>query len=121
MSVLSIDHVQIAIPKGGEDLARRFYGTVLGLEEKPKPSVLAKRGGAWFEKGEVKIHLGVDAGFSPAKKAHVCFVVDDLGTVEKEMKDNGFDVIADTAIKEIRRFFTADPFGNRIEFMEAAP
>ena len=118
MSIVAIDHVQIAIPAGGEDLARNFYGTALGLEEKPKPPVLAKRGGAWFEKGDIKIHLGVETDFEPAQKAHVCFVVKDLSAMEQKMKQHGFDVTPDTAIAEIKRFFTADPFGNRIEIME---
>ena len=118
MNILAIDHVQIAMPVGGEELARGFYGAALGLEEKPKPPVLAKRGGAWFEQGDIKIHLGVEANFKPAKKAHACFVVKDLSAMEQKMKHLGFDVTPDSAIAEVKRFFTADPFGNRIEIME---
>ncbi len=120
MSVHAIDHVQIAIPAGGEAAAREFYGKALGLNEVEKPPVLAKRGGAWFENGDIKIHLGVDADFIPAKKAHVCFVVDDLSKIESVMAGQGFEVKPDTAIENLKRFFTKDPFGNRIEIMEAA-
>jgi catechol 2,3-dioxygenase-like lactoylglutathione lyase family enzyme len=118
MSIHSIDHIQIAIPAGGEEAARVFYGDVLGLGEVEKPPVLAKRGGAWFEKGATKIHLGIDPDFTPAKKAHVCFIVEDLDAMAVAMTNKNFEVKPDTAIKNTKRFFTKDPFGNRIEIME---
>ena len=120
MVVRCIDHVQIAMPPGGENEGRRFYGQVLGLTEVAKPASLAGRGGVWFEDDQIKIHLGAEPGFKPARKAHVCFAVDDLDTTAKEMAAQEFEVRPDTAISTIKRFFTADPFGNRIEIMQAA-
>ena len=75
MAIVGIDHVQLAMPAGREDEAREFYGRLLGLPETPKPAVLAARGGAWFENGTVKIHLGVEADFRPARKAHTALLV----------------------------------------------
>ena len=78
MRVTRIEHVQLAMPAGGEDLARNFYGGILGIAETPKPAHLAKRGGCWFERGDLKIHLGVEADFRPARKAHVALLVTEL-------------------------------------------
>src|SRR5882724_1289705 len=78
MRILRIDHVQLAMPAGGEQKARAFYAGLLGIPEVPKPPELARRGGAWFESGELRIHLGVDADFRPAKKAHPALQVSDL-------------------------------------------
>ena len=84
MAVYGIDHVQLAMPAGGEALARRFYGEVLGLTEIPKPANLAARGGAWFECGPLQLHLGVEADFRPAKRAHPALLVTDLAqTIER--------------------------------------
>ena len=79
LRVSSIDHVQLSMPPGTEDRVREFYAGVLGLTEVPKPPELAKRGGAWFEGAGIKLHLGVEQDFRPARKAHIGFVVDDVG------------------------------------------
>ena len=78
MTIYAIDHVQLAMPPGEEDKARAFYGGVLGMRETPKPPVLTARGGAWFEAGTVKVHLGVEQDFRPARKAHPAFLVENL-------------------------------------------
>ena len=78
MRIVRLDHVQLAMPAGGEGLARAFYGGALGIPEVPKPPELAKRGGCWFERGELKIHLGVEREFHPARKAHPGLQVEDL-------------------------------------------
>ncbi|MEO6026435.1 MAG: VOC family protein [Candidatus Binatia bacterium] len=117
MPIVSIEHVQLAMPAGGEVEARAFYAGLLGLPEVSKPPELAKRGGAWFETGSVKIHLGVDADFRPARKAHPALVVRDLHTLVARLRDAGVDV-TDNPLAGYFRVYVADPFGNRIELME---
>jgi catechol 2,3-dioxygenase-like lactoylglutathione lyase family enzyme len=118
MSILRINHVQIAMPRGAEDQARRFYRDVLGLHEIPKPGSHAGRGGAWFDLGGAQLHLGVEAEFRPARKAHVAFDVDDLDAVAARCRDAGYEPRPDDSLSGVRRFFIDDPFGNRIELME---
>lgn len=115
-----IDHVQLAMPAGREDEARRFYADALGLREVPKPAALAGRGGCWFTSadGRVNVHLGIDPDFRPARKAHPAFAVGDLDALRRGLADSGAEVVDDDAIA-LRRFYTADPFGNRIELVEA--
>ena len=93
MAVVGIDHVQLAMPAGEESKARRFYAGLLGVPEVPKPAHLAARGGAWFEDGGVKIHLGVDPVFRPAQKAHPGLLVTDLTGLLAELRAAGHDVI----------------------------
>jgi catechol 2,3-dioxygenase-like lactoylglutathione lyase family enzyme len=87
MRVLRIDHVQLAMPPGREDDARAFYAVLLGLAEVAKPEALAGRGGVWFGDGEVRIHLGVEAGFRPARKAHPALLVHDLPALVRRLRD----------------------------------
>ncbi|RYG91554.1 glyoxalase [Loktanella sp. IMCC34160] len=110
------DHTQLAIPKGGEDDARAFWVGILGMTELPKPEALAGRGGLWLRAGEVELHLGVEEPFSPARKAHPCFRVPDLDDIARRLVVEGHEVRWDTALTDRRRFFTDDPFCNRIEF-----
>ncbi len=113
---VAIDHVQLAIPVGAEDRAREFYAGVLGLVEVPKPPALAARGGAWFEAGEVRIHVGAEASFVPARKAHPALVRRDLrGFVAA----SGLEVRWDDEIPGVVRCHVDDPFGNRIELIDA--
>lgn len=86
MNILSIDHVQLAMPAGQESKARAFYGDILGIPEVEKPEALQARGGVWFESGAVKIHLGVEDDFLPAKKAHPALVVSDLNSLIGSLK-----------------------------------
>ena len=120
MAVYGIDHVQLAMPAGGEQLARRFYGEVLGLAEIPNPPNLAARGGAWFQCGPLQLHLGVEADFRPARRAHPALLVRDLGEIIQTLTAAGFEVKYDSEpIQGFDRAFTADPFGNRIELLQA--
>ncbi len=119
MGILGIDHVQLAIPAGGEEKARAFFINILGFQEIPKPAELAKRGGAWFQAGAVHLHLGVEADFCAARKAHPAFLVDDLVGLIAKVESAGFE--ADTTqppLKKYKRVHVFDPFGNRIELME---
>jgi catechol 2,3-dioxygenase-like lactoylglutathione lyase family enzyme len=123
MPIAAIEHVQLAMPAGKEALARGFYQDVLGIPEVPKPPHLAKRGGAWFERGLLKIHLGVEADFRPARKAHPALLVLDLESMIAKLKQHNIEVIDDDPLEGYVRVYIADPFGNRIELMEplAAP
>ena len=117
--VRAITHVQVAIPEGGEDKARAFYGELLGLVELAKPPELAKRGGCWFELPEGtcgQLHLGVDQDFRPAKKAHVAFLVSDVAELAEKAQSQGYEIVRDTA-DGTERLYISDPFGNRLEFM----
>lgn len=115
---MRIDHVQLAMPPGGEQSARGFYSDVLGLPEKPKPPNLAKRGGCWFESDAVKIHLGVEPGFRPAKKAHPALLVTDLPSLVRRMSEAGVEIVDDEPLEGYDRVYAYDPFGNRLELLE---
>jgi catechol 2,3-dioxygenase-like lactoylglutathione lyase family enzyme len=119
MTLLAIDHVQLAMPAGREPEARAFYTELLGLPERPKPPELAARGGAWFESTTVKVHLGVEKEFRPARKAHPGFLVQDLEALAARLRAAGFTLIADDALPGQARYFVDDPFGNRIELLQA--
>ena len=119
MTVTGIDHVQVAAPTGCEADARAFYGGLLGLEELRKPEALAVRGGCWFQAGAQELHIGVEDPFTPARKAHPSFLVTDLDTVAASLIAAGFGVAHDDLILGTRRFETADPCGNRLEFRQA--
>ena len=118
MHITAIDHVQLAMPKGGEAKARAFYVDVLGMSELQKPEILSKRGGAWFVSGHVQIHLGVEDGFRPARKAHVALTVKGANELRNKLSQHAYRVEIDELIPGIRRFYTDDSFGNRIEFIE---
>jgi catechol 2,3-dioxygenase-like lactoylglutathione lyase family enzyme len=119
MGIVALDHVQLAMPAGQENAARAFYRDVLGLAERMKPANLAARGGCWFEAGHVRIHLGVDPEFKAAKKAHPAFLVDDLAELRKTLETSACRVVEDEPLEGYERFYTYDPFGNRIELMQA--
>lgn len=118
--IIGLDHVQVAIPRGGEATARGFYGGLLGMTELPKPPALAARGGCWFESGSAVLHLGVEEPFQPARKAHPAFLVTDLDGLAQMLTARGHEVTrADGELPGIRRLHTFDPFGNRIEFQQS--
>jgi catechol 2,3-dioxygenase-like lactoylglutathione lyase family enzyme len=119
MTITGIDHVQVAAPRGCEAEARAFYGALLGLEELPKPEPLAARGGCWFRAGAQELHVGVDDPFAPARKAHPGLVVADLDKLAAALAANGIEVAYDDTIPGTKRFYAADPFGNRLEFRQA--
>ena len=118
MRLENFDHVQLAMPQGQEERARAFYRDILGLPERIKPPHLARRGGAWFESEVVKIHLGVDNNFVAAKKAHPAILVSDLTELATRCRSSGYEVIDDEPLDGYNRFYVADPFGNRLEFLE---
>jgi catechol 2,3-dioxygenase-like lactoylglutathione lyase family enzyme len=116
-----IDHVQLAMPAGGEDDARRFYSALLGIPEVPKPPRLAARGGCWFESGDLKVHLGVEVDFRPARKAHPALLVRDLAALVARLRDAGVDLVDDEPLEGYDRIYASDPFGNRLELLEPLP
>lgn len=119
MPILSIDHIQIAMPAGQEDQARAFYVDLLGFIEIPKPAELLKRGGAWFQSYGVQLHLGVEADFRPARKAHPAFLVSDLDSFADKVKEAGYETdTSQPPLEGYKRVHVFDPFGNRIELME---
>ena len=117
-ALVAIDHVQLAMPRGREEEARGFYAGLLGLSEGPKPAELAGRGGAWFESGSLKVHLGVDPNFVPAGKAHPAFIVRGLAELERRLAAAGCPLQRDTPLDGLLRLHVNDPFGNRIELIE---
>lgn len=116
--LISLHHVQIAMPAGQEDRAIGYYCTLLGFAQDAKPPSLSGRGGAWFRNGAIRVHLGVETPFVPAKKAHPAFVVGDLDALAHRLSKAGYGCDWDDKLPDFRRFYSADPFGNRIEFMQ---
>ncbi len=117
--LVAIDHVQLAMPPRAEDEADAFYGGLLGLDRQEKPPALAARGGCWFSNGAVALHLGVEANFRPAQKAHPAVVVSGLDALCSVLAGAGHAVRFDDEIPGVRRCYVDDPFGNRIELIEA--
>jgi DNA-binding transcriptional MerR regulator/catechol 2,3-dioxygenase-like lactoylglutathione lyase family enzyme len=116
--LLPLHHVQLAIPPGGEDRCRAFWGGVLGMRELEKPPVLAARGGCWFRGGGLEVHLGVEDPFAPARKAHPGLLVVGLEDLAAALERAGHEVTWDDAFPGHDRCYAADPFGNRLEFLE---
>jgi catechol 2,3-dioxygenase-like lactoylglutathione lyase family enzyme len=119
MSIFGLDHVQVAAPPGCEPEARRYYGGLLGLTEIEKPEPLRPRGGVWFTVGPQQLHVGVTAQFSPAGKAHPAFSVTagEIEALAERLGAAGADVLWDDTLPGQRRFFSEDPWGNRIELV----
>ena len=115
--ILGLDHVQLAMPPGGEAEAEAFYSGLLGFERVPKPPPLAARGGCWFVRGAVAVHLGVEENFRPARKAHPALVVRDLPALEAALRAAGVDVRPNPDAVPGGGAYVDDPFGNRIELM----
>jgi catechol 2,3-dioxygenase-like lactoylglutathione lyase family enzyme len=113
-----LEHVQLAMPVGGEERAREFYQGALGIPEVRKPSYLAHRGGCWFERDELKIHLGADTDFNPARRAHPALLVEGLRELAEKLRRLGYEVQPDERLEGYARIYVHDPFGNRIELME---
>jgi catechol 2,3-dioxygenase-like lactoylglutathione lyase family enzyme len=117
--LVALDHVQLAMPAGGEARAEAFYSGLLGFVRQPKPEPLASRGGCWFAAGPVALHLGVEADFRPARKAHPALVVEDLDALVRRLAGAGLDVRPDEDLPGVRRCYVDDPFGNRVELIDA--
>ena len=116
--IIRLDHVQLAMPAGGEAEAVAFYEGLLGVPHVPKPPHLAARGGCWFEQGDLKVHLGVDAQFRAATKAHPAFLVEDVRSLASSLLEAGHRVVDDEPLEGYDRVYVDDPFGNRIELLE---
>ncbi|SDZ35988.1 Catechol 2,3-dioxygenase [Evansella caseinilytica] len=117
-SFKTIDHVQLAAPEGSESRAKNFFTGVLGLEELEKPPALRKRGGVWFRCGSTQIHIGIEEPFSPAKKAHPAFEVENIIDLKKHLTKSGITYIEDDLLPGADRIYVYDPFGNRMELLE---
>ena len=114
IGIVGIHHVQLACPPGSEDVSRGFYVDALGLREVPKPPALVVRGGVWFRGSGVELHLGVEADFRPARKAHPGLVVEGLHGLAERLGVQGIEVVWDDAIPGLQRGYVDDPHGNRI-------
>ncbi|HXL22789.1 MAG TPA: VOC family protein [Candidatus Dormibacteraeota bacterium] len=115
---MRIDHLQIAAPLRSEEAARGFYGGILGMAEIAKPPELRKRGGCWFACGGQQLHIGVEEDFRAAKKAHPAFAVESLEALRLALVQRGYPAIDDENLPGSRRFYSEDPWGNRLEFVE---
>lgn len=114
----ALDHVQLASPVGSEEEARDFYRDKLGITEVEKPEMLKKNGGVWFQAGAVHIHIGVEVPFTPAKKAHLAILVNNLQALKEHLREFNVNFTVDDKLPGAKRFYVSDPFGNRIEFLE---
>jgi catechol 2,3-dioxygenase-like lactoylglutathione lyase family enzyme len=115
--IAGLDHVQLAMPPGGEEAARAFYSRVLGMNEIPKPEQLRAAGGVWFEASGVMLHLGVEDPFAPARKAHAALLVEDLEQLGERLGEARAPFAMDDRVPGRDRAYTEDPFGNRIELI----
>jgi len=113
-----LHHVLLAIPPGGEDVAREFYAGVLGMSELDKPESLSARGGCWFRGGGWEVHLGVEREFAPARKAHPGVLVNDLDDLAVVLAAAGRPVDWDPDFPGHRRLYSFDGHGNRLEFLQ---
>ncbi|MBP1967932.1 catechol 2,3-dioxygenase-like lactoylglutathione lyase family enzyme [Virgibacillus natechei] len=117
-SFKKIDHVQLAAPEGSENIARKFFTDILGFEEVEKPKTLKKRGGVWFSFGVNQLHIGIEEPFSPAKKAHPAFEVENIEELKNHLANNEIKYVLDNNLPGANRIYVDDPFGNRIELLE---
>ena len=115
--VRGFDHVQVTIPRGTEERARAFYGTLLGLKETAKPGPLGRSWWPVVRGPGLDLHLGVEEPFTPATKAHIALLVRDLAKTRSALGDAGVVIVADDADIGIARFYALDPFGNRLKFI----
>jgi catechol 2,3-dioxygenase-like lactoylglutathione lyase family enzyme len=118
--IAALDHVQLAAPAGSEDALRAYYADILGMTEIAKPPALAARGGCWFRTGPVQLHLGIEQDFRPAQKAHPGLRVTDIDAYAARLEAHGAPVQWDGDLPGHRRFYSHDPVGNRLEFLEPA-
>lgn len=121
MTLVEVHHVQLACPAGSEPALREFYSGVLGMTEITKPPALAARGGAWFRSGTAELHLGVEADFRPARKAHPGLLTGDLDGLVGRLRKAGVDARWDSDFPGYRRCYVDDPVGNRIEVLQPMP
>jgi catechol 2,3-dioxygenase-like lactoylglutathione lyase family enzyme len=117
LTIRAIDHIQVTVPAELEAASIAFYGNVLGLSQVEKPEPLRSRGGAWFQIGDIQIHLSIEADpVNNSSKRHVCYLVEDLSTAQKHFEERGIEIMDEsTEPNGLRRFFIRDPAGNKIE------
>ena len=118
-TLIGIHHVQLAMPEGDEEDAVRFYADALGLEQVPKPDALSPRGGVWFKSGALEVHLGVEDQFRPAVKAHPAILVYGLEKLRARIEEAGYKISDTVQLEGYDRVYVRDPFGNRLELIEA--
>jgi catechol 2,3-dioxygenase-like lactoylglutathione lyase family enzyme len=118
-TIIGIHHIQLAMPAGEEDAARRFYSGLLGIPEVKKPSELAKRGGVWFERDKIRVHLGVEQDFRPARKAHPGLLVRNLQELSERLVNAGHEVSDAEPLEGYEHIYVNDPFGNRLELLQS--
>ncbi|MDX6327722.1 MAG: hypothetical protein QOI83_105 [Streptomycetaceae bacterium] len=116
--IAALDHIQLAAPPGSEPLLRSYYVEILGMTELRKPPVLAAHGGCWFASGAAQLHIGIEDDFRPAKKAHPGIRVDNIHPFAKRLTERGAKVVWDYDLPGHERFFSEDPVGNRLEFLQ---
>ncbi|GAC1422377.1 MAG: VOC family protein [Ktedonobacteraceae bacterium] len=120
MTILGLHHAQITIPRGAEAQGRQFYCDVLGLPEIEKPASLQGRGGFWLQVGLHQVHIGVEDGVErSATKAHLAYQVDDIEIMQKWLQESGIEIGDAIPFAGFQRFEIRDPFGNRVEFIQA--
>ncbi len=115
--ISGLHHVQLAVATGSDPALREFYGGLLGMTEVPKPAALVGRGGVWFRSGTAELHLGVEADFRPARKAHPGLLVEELDAIVARLADAGRDVRPDDLLPGYCRCYVNDPCGNRVELL----
>ncbi len=121
IGIVQLDHVNVVVPKSLEAAAKEFYGSILGLQEIPKPVELQGRGGAWYQLGSVQLHLSAkaDATASQTRKGHVCYTIADVAQAEEKLRAGGIEIIPDDQPMEGKpRFYVRDPGGNLIELAQ---
>jgi len=120
MTILGLHHAQITIPRGAEAQGRQFYCDLLGLPEAEKPESLQGRGGFWLQVGSQQVHVGVENDVERAKtKAHLAYQVDDIEIWRKRLQEKSIEIGDSIPFEGFERFEIRDPFGNRIEFIQA--
>jgi catechol 2,3-dioxygenase-like lactoylglutathione lyase family enzyme len=118
--VIGLDHVQVSIPVGGEVVADGFYVDVLGFEILEKPDAMASHGGRWYGSGPVRVHLGVEEDFRPARKAHPALIIREFATLRERLSRAGVEIRENYEIPSVIRVHVSDPFGNRLELIDAS-
>jgi catechol 2,3-dioxygenase-like lactoylglutathione lyase family enzyme len=120
MAIVGLHHAQITIPRGDEELGRQFYCGLLGMPEIEKPDSLKGRGGFWLQVGDRQVHVGTEDGVERKKtKAHLAYQVTDLEVWRARLQARGIEILEGVPIPGYARFEIRDPFGNRLEFIQA--
>ncbi|MFJ7919100.1 VOC family protein [Lysinibacillus fusiformis] len=118
--IIALHHVQITIPKGLEEQGKDFYCGVLGLKEIEKPDSLKGRGGFWLQLGHQELHVGTEDGFDRlSTKAHIAYQVEGIDYWKTKLVEHQIEIVESVPIPHYKRFEFRDPFGNRVEIIQA--